>query len=242
MASPDETFVMPPLPPRPAHVPADLVRPYAFAARGTTSTGLPRDQFAHIHEGPPVFWVDAMPFSVPGCWVPRRYAELQQVYMDTEHFTPKGTSGFAQMIGEITTAGMTLSTESKEAFARSCRGLFGFIKPIEGTMVINGKPVKKEFYQESEWRHIPSDHRIRGAMSIGDFEDMGIRDEQHRIIKEHCMLRFLPSDVKYIFVPTDAEIPAVVTFIQTELDSYPGADQKLLMSRVISLQSIRSDI
>ena len=100
MASPDETFVMPPLPPRPAHVPADLVRPYAFAARGTTSTGLPRDQFAHIHEGPPVFWVDAMPFSVPGCWVPRRYAELQQVYMDTEHFTPKGTSGFAQMIGE----------------------------------------------------------------------------------------------------------------------------------------------
>ncbi|MCW1429525.1 cytochrome P450 [Novosphingobium sp. JCM 18896] len=95
-----EAPAMPPLPPRPAHVPAELVRPYPFAGRGTTSTAIPRDFIPEIHQGPPVFWVDAVPYSIPGAWVPRRYAELQQVYQDTEHFTPKGTSQFAQMIGE----------------------------------------------------------------------------------------------------------------------------------------------
>lgn len=86
--------------PRPAHVPADLVWPYPFASRGTTSTGLPRDLIADVHKGPPVFWVDGSPHSIPGAWVPRRYSDLQQVYMDTNNFTPQGTSQFAQMIGE----------------------------------------------------------------------------------------------------------------------------------------------
>jgi cytochrome P450 len=95
-----DPLAMPPLPGRPAHVPAELVRPYPFAARGTTSTAVPRDLIPEIHRGPPVFWVDAVPHSIPGAWVPRRYAELQQVYQDTEHFTPQGTSQFAQMIGE----------------------------------------------------------------------------------------------------------------------------------------------
>lgn len=95
-----KTIAMPPLPARPAHVPANLVRPYPFAGRGTTSTAVPRDFIPDIHQGPPVFWVDAVPHSIPGAWVPRRYAELQQIYQDTEHFTPKGTSQFAQMIGE----------------------------------------------------------------------------------------------------------------------------------------------
>lgn len=100
MENAGETRAMPPLPPRPAHVPAELVRPYPFAARGATTTGVPRDLLPEIHQGPPVFWVDAMPFSVPGAWVPRRNAELQQVYMDTENFTSRGRSQFAQMIGE----------------------------------------------------------------------------------------------------------------------------------------------
>jgi len=37
---------------------------------------------------------------MPGAWVPRSLEALQAIYMDTEHFTVKGTSGFAQMIGQ----------------------------------------------------------------------------------------------------------------------------------------------
>ena len=51
------------MPPRPAHVPAELVWPYPFASRGTTSTGLPRDLIPDVHKGPPVFWVDGSPHS-----------------------------------------------------------------------------------------------------------------------------------------------------------------------------------
>jgi cytochrome P450 len=88
------------MPPRPAHVPAGLVWSYPFAARGTTTTGVPRDLIPDVHKGPPVFWVDAQPYSIPGAWVPRRYADLQAVYQDTDNFTPQGTSQFSAMIGE----------------------------------------------------------------------------------------------------------------------------------------------
>lgn len=100
MENADQAAAMPPPPLRPDHVPQELVRPYPFAARGTTSTAVPRDYIPEIHEFPPVFWVDGAPGSIPGAWVPRRYADLQQVYLDTDNFTAQGASPFASMIGE----------------------------------------------------------------------------------------------------------------------------------------------
>jgi hypothetical protein len=49
------------------------------------------------------------------------------------------------------------------------------------------------------------------------------------------------SDVKYLFVQMDAEIPAMINFIQSALDHHPSADIKVLMSRVTSLETLRSD-
>jgi hypothetical protein len=63
MENAGETLAMPPLAKRPAHIPAELVRPYPFVARSTTSTAIPRDFIPEIHKGPPVFWVDAVPYE-----------------------------------------------------------------------------------------------------------------------------------------------------------------------------------
>ncbi|MDN3685579.1 hypothetical protein QW180_26505 [Vibrio sinaloensis] len=61
--------------------------------------------------------------------------------------------------------------------------------------------------------------------------------------KEHGSLSFTPRDVKYIFVKkNDADIPDIINFIQNELDHYQAADLKVLMSRVVSLESIQSDL
>lgn len=84
----------------PAHVPPDLVRPYQFGLRGSTTTVLPRTLIPELHKNPPIFWAPDIHHMLPGGWVPRRYEDLQQIYQDTDHFTPQGTSGFAQMIGE----------------------------------------------------------------------------------------------------------------------------------------------
>ncbi|MBM3595972.1 MAG: cytochrome P450, partial [Alphaproteobacteria bacterium] len=85
---------------RPAHVPADLVRPYPFKLRGARSSVLPRTLIPEIQTYPPIFWAPDMHEMLPGAWVPRSLEAIQAIYMDTEHFTVKGTSGFAQMIGQ----------------------------------------------------------------------------------------------------------------------------------------------
>ncbi|MCB2063629.1 MAG: cytochrome P450 [Novosphingobium sp.] len=85
---------------RPAHVPAELVRPYPFKLRGARSWDLPRTMIPEIQTYPPIFWAENMHEMLPGAWVPRSMEALRAIYMDTEHFTVKGTSGFAQMIGQ----------------------------------------------------------------------------------------------------------------------------------------------
>jgi cytochrome P450 len=85
---------------RPGHVRPDLVAPaYPFAGRGDTLSVLPRTLIPEIHKGPAVIWVDGA-FGAGGAWVPRRYADLQQIYLDTEHFTTRGVSQFGALIGE----------------------------------------------------------------------------------------------------------------------------------------------
>jgi cytochrome P450 len=85
---------------RPDHVPAELVRPYPFKLRGARAAVLPRTMIPEIHTYPPLFWAEGVHELLAGAWVPRSQSALQQIYMDTEHFTVKGTSGFAQMIGQ----------------------------------------------------------------------------------------------------------------------------------------------
>lgn len=85
---------------RPDHVPESLVRPYPFKLRGATVSVLPRTLIPEIHTYPPIFWAEDVHPMLPGAWVPRTQAELHQIYQDTEHFTVRGTSQFAQMIGQ----------------------------------------------------------------------------------------------------------------------------------------------
>lgn len=85
---------------RPGHVPESLVRPYPFKLRGATVSVLPRTLIPEIHTYPPIFWAEDVHPMLPGAWVPRTQAEMQQIYQDTEHFTVRGTSQFAQMIGQ----------------------------------------------------------------------------------------------------------------------------------------------
>src|SRR5690606_40993636 len=86
--------------PRPAHVPASLVRPFPFIFGTTTD----RDPFgelaAAVHQGPEVFYAEhAYPGGTPA-WIVRRAEDLRQMYFDTEHFTSNGFSPFSMLIGE----------------------------------------------------------------------------------------------------------------------------------------------
>jgi len=122
------------------------------------------------------------------------------------------------------------------------RYLIAYTKPTEGRMIIDGKPVKKEFYQESEWRYVPRNENITPHINRENHDDIEFLDKAHLKTKEYTSLKFTPNDVSYVFVPKDSDIPNIINFMQKELDHYPSSDLKVLFSRVVSIESINRDM
>lgn len=133
-------------------------------------------------------------------------------------------------------------SDQSEVGLKNVRHILAHSKPISGRMIIAGEPVIKEFYQETEWRFVPINENVNDHLSKEKFEDTKSLSEHNEITAEHCRLKFVPSDVRHIFVPNDSDIPEIVNFIQTELDSYPSADLKVLITRIVSLESISQDL
>ncbi len=113
-------------------------------------------------------------------------------------------------------------------------------------MVIQGKPVTKEFYLENEWRYVPrfeiSSDEIPMALTQEGFDEEENRTKFDDKLAKTACLKFVPSDVRYIFVPNDADIPPLVDFINSHLAQYSLADIKILTSRITSLEHIQGDM
>jgi len=124
--------------------------------------------------------------------------------------------------------------------------IISYIKPLEGWLPIVDSvpppPNPKQFYQENEWRYVPHNKPVSSWVNKADFKVDEKRETLNNIAKQQCMLKFTPSDVKYIFLKSDAEIPALVDFIRANMDSFSVAEIKILTSRIVSLESIRSDL
>ncbi len=110
------------------------------------------------------------------------------------------------------------------------------IKPLSGQMIVAGASVEKDFYQESEWRFVPTGTRVLGK---ANFEDQ--KGQSDKSI-EHMKLGIVPEDVRYIVVHHDYEIPALVDFINANLGDYPHNALKLLTTRILSLESLAQDL
>lgn len=126
--------------------------------------------------------------------------------------------------------------ELKEAVNVQKYDIIPMIKPIAGTMLIGGKPVEKDFSQENEWRYVPDHEHI---LFKGDFAS---RKDQCNKDMEAKKLAFVPSDVRYVFLRSDSEVPAVFDFIQANLGHFPLTDIKILISRITSLETLSRDV
>jgi hypothetical protein len=93
------------------------------------------------------------------------------------------------------------------------------MKPLTGTMVVNGQPVEKYFYVESEWRHVAAKPEFSPFLLPDKFASPDILCEENDKTYTHGRLKFLPTDVRYIFVKSDSDIPAIMNFIQQNLDT-----------------------
>ncbi len=122
------------------------------------------------------------------------------------------------------------------------RRLAGFCKPLEGKMIIKGNAVAKVFYQESEWRYLAGHKKIPRFLMKQDFDDRVSCDRANALAAKHCALKFLPDDVKYIFVGSDEDIPELVNFINVELGHFPHGEVQTLITKIITQDIIADDI
>lgn len=135
-----------------------------------------------------------------------------------------------------------LPEDLKEPALKDHRYFLAHSKPTRGAMLISGKREEKDFYQESEWRYVPTGEGVTEYLKEAQFGDDKKLENYNQATRKSSLLKFSPADVRYIFVPRDSDIPRIVTFIQSELDGYPAVELKVLMSRVTSLESLAADV
>ncbi|HDO1383591.1 TPA: hypothetical protein P2R06_001875 [Aeromonas veronii] len=135
-----------------------------------------------------------------------------------------------------------LAEDKQSAAKETMRYIYANTKPVSGRMVVNGTPVEKEFYLESEWRYVPQHINIKPYLMSDIFLNESSLNFENEKTRRNCLLQLTPKDIRYIFVKSDSDIPDMINFIQTHLDHYPHADTKILMSRITSLENIQGDV
>jgi hypothetical protein len=112
------------------------------------------------------------------------------------------------------------------------------IKPYSGTLVREGALLTNYcFYDEREWRFIPMPTDI---LSESQFQDPATRDAANHTSQRHYVPIY-PGDIRYIIVPSDTEVLQVLEIIQRVHPGWTSEQQKLLLTRVLTVQQIDED-
>lgn len=120
--------------------------------------------------------------------------------------------------------------------------LMSFTKPLQGFMASRTFLGEKDFFQENEWRYVPSTRAVMHWIPRETYMDPAKLEAENSLTLEHCTLNMEPADIKYIFVKSASEIPALVDFIERSDIGSSEADRKRLLTRIISLDEISTDI
>lgn len=120
--------------------------------------------------------------------------------------------------------------------------IISYIKPVEGNILVDKIPTLKEFYQENEWRYVPRSKKIVEWIPKEKYAKPTTLSQLNKTAKDNGTLKIKPSDIKYIFVKSDSNIPGIIDYIQTNLGHHSGNDLKILMSRIVSSESINVDL
>lgn len=130
-------------------------------------------------------------------------------------------------------------------------GASAFMKPITGSQERRpGIPVHTNFYEESEWRHLARSEHIEQRLFLPEhvFRNPAYPREQmlqeaNVKTRQHCLLRFEPDDVRYIFVKSEGDIPGVIRAIQGSAFFERDPDATLrLITRIAALPSLAADL
>lgn len=121
----------------------------------------------------------------------------------------------------------------------------GYTKPLFGKMKRGEKTIEKNFYNECEWRYVPVIYQgAKHAFLVGpnESDNPEVIKEANAERRQDSMLKFTPSDVRYLLVENTSDIPSLVDFINTKLGDFSHNELKILTTKIISLDEISKDI
>jgi hypothetical protein len=109
--------------------------------------------------------------------------------------------------------------------------IHSFIKIYEGKF-LKKKIIKNyRFYNEREWRYVPTFKEHWSLLTPSDFRKLSV--------KHKYLLYFQPEDIKYLIVEKESDVPKLFNWImQTFKKTYMA---KQLITKIISSESLKED-
>ncbi len=143
----------------------------------------------------------------------------------------------------------TMLTESKDSHEYDKKtylhlmNILRHIKLYEGDVNIDGRRIHKKFYDEREWRWVPfptGNYEIQ-TLTEAEFNDPVIRKKADTDLEHTAKLDFGPGDIKYIVVKSEGEVSEVIKRIDAIRDKYSENDARMLYTRILSSEQIKTD-
>lgn len=130
--------------------------------------------------------------------------------------------------------------------------IFLYSKPYLGRFYRDGQFLKKEvkFYDEREWRYIPSVNKLEKEQfdwfliddDIDFFDQSRLNEINNNLAKKnYYKLKFEPNDIKYIIVKNDNEVLQIIDTITKCNNQFSYKDVQLLNTRIITSEQIKED-
>lgn len=150
------------------------------------------------------------------------------------------SANLIQSVATEITAKLKVKSE-RVAVRKQLQNFYKCVKPFDGK-AFNRKEKKLEdriFYDEREWRFVPKNFPVVAEKRATKI--LLQRANEKMMLDEK--LTFGAKDVKYIILKKENEIPDFVNYIERELKSVFGKDdRKLLVSKLISVEQVREDM
>jgi len=153
------------------------------------------------------------------------------VYVDRESRT---ATLMSQVVYDVVKMKLPAESPLRERLFDFCK----YIKAYDG-LVLNRETKEMEtrkFYDEREWRYSPA---IVHTMPSTSSDERKLK-QANKALRSHA-LKFKPSDVKYIIVSKESEIPKTIAAIN-KISTLQPRDKSLLASKVISGEQIKEDM
>lgn len=133
------------------------------------------------------------------------------------------------------------SINDRRAIRKQLQNFYKYVKPYDGKVKNrkNKKNVYRIFYEEREWRFVPKNFPVLPVKSTR----IKLLSKANAKMEANEKLIFSATDIKYIIVKTEKEIPEFVDYIESELvEQFTAFERKLLVSKLISVEQIKDDM